>query len=72
MRTELERIAQLGCPLTYCATRSGVMSVMPYLLLLGPILEYVLLFEGEPPDLPDDPGANARHGVVISMLMHVR
>jgi hypothetical protein len=72
MRIELERIAKLGCRLTYCSHQHQVLSVMPYLCKLGPIIEHIVLPRAQASGPEDNSETQERHAVVVTMLMHIR
>jgi hypothetical protein len=64
MHTELKRLAMPGCRLTYASNEGAVVGEMPYLLSLGPQLQYEVLHR------PDnaDPLVQGLYVIVISML----
>jgi hypothetical protein len=65
MKTELKRIARLGCRLTYASNIGQVASEMTFLLSLGPQLQFAIA--NDPGKDPFD--INGLHVVVISMLV---
>jgi hypothetical protein len=68
MQTELKRLATPGCRLTWANNIDWVVPMMPYLLSLGPQLQYeVLPSETMPPD-SDFGWSTGLHVIVISML----
>lgn len=78
MKGEIERIAMLGCRLTYAGPHASpygftFASLMSYFRSLGPIVEQGIIYENDtPPDPIDLPGQQGSHYVVVQMLMHVR
>lgn len=66
MQTELKRIAMQGCRLTYASNIGAVVSTMPYLMSLGPQIQFAVV-DKTPPRDPFDL-TQGLHVVVISMV----
>jgi len=65
MKVELKRIAELGCRLTYAGNAATVAGLMPFLLSLGPMLQFEVVNKTPVKNPLDLPGL---HVMVVSML----
>lgn len=66
MQTELKRIAMPGCRLTYASNAGAVVSLMPYLMSLGPQIQFDVV-DKTPPKDPSE-FLQGLHVVVVSMV----